>query len=182
MFLSKNKLHKHLRTKCSQKYLFTKLATKATVLAVSRAFAPIKTLTVTPLSSFALATSAPSHASPTPTSIFQVIFSALLFPPASSPSATPKLSYAAIAGSRTSLTTPTTPKISLSSPTLAASASSHTPFTPFITPKIVKAMCTIPKPATYMTINLHLAPLSTNIQPSLGHKVYKCLFLSYVKK
>lgn len=141
LFFSKNKLHNHLQTKCPQRkatgskdlkkvYSVTRLATRTSV-------------------------PAPSHASPTPTSILQATFSTFTSPttPSASTSATPKLSHAAIAGSRTPPTTLTTSKIPLSSPALAALASSHAFLTPPTTSKIAKPTCAISKPIAYMTID-----------------------------
>ncbi|MCJ1271732.1 hypothetical protein MMC22_011637 [Lobaria immixta] len=124
-FLSNNKLHKHIVAHHTKP--------------------PLSALAMPPFSSYVLASLAP-------TAILQATFSAPKTPPAST-SATPKLSYAAIAGSRTPPTTPTTSKIPLSSPALAASASSHAPLTPPTTPKIAKPTCAMPKPAAYMTMD-----------------------------
>ena len=117
-----------------------------------------------PLSALAMPLSSSSVlASPTTTSILQVTFSV---PPsllASSLSAMPKLSYAAIAGTRTpklskiakatfsALPTPPTTPLPLTTPKIAK-ATLFAAFTPLTTPKIAKPICTIPKPAAYMTI------------------------------
>lgn len=160
LFSSKNKLHKHLKTKCFWKYPFTRLATRAAVQAVTHSSTPAKThsltltemraptptemraLTLTetpPVTSLstALATSAPSHAPSVPTAILQAIFSAPTTPPASMPSTTSM--------------PPTTLKI-----TKAFSSALPTPLTtptPPTTPKIAKPTCAMLKPVVYMTIN-----------------------------
>ncbi|MCJ1269991.1 hypothetical protein MMC22_009884 [Lobaria immixta] len=132
-FSSNTKLHKHIAA-----HHITPARASSAALAPAQAMA---------ISSSALPTPTPPTTSSAPPT-----------PPASTHSATPKLSYAAIAGSRAPFTPPTTPRITkhVSSIPIAKATFSAllTPTTPTLptTPKIAKSTCTMPKPATYMTI------------------------------